>query len=284
MFGFFKKKPTALDALIKFTYGDQPPRKTAELGPAVFLAHEELMNSSVPREQVHKRASQLIAGPIPYSTHDLALSVAMAFYKDPAWQSALADHQLAARMRVLEWIQTGKVAKVIAGVFEETLYKAYKSVPAQVEQSSGDELNWLFAAFKAKNAGKSPQEAAKVLRDFMIWQHNHAGFEKSDEPTDEQFAHAEDIERAFLMGASSVGIEAFSLPEDTIELFILNFLGTYHGMGSPEAENEIFAMYQATEKHELAAKIGSAAIIHYLVHGKRDEDIGMLAQLQAECW
>lgn len=242
------------------------------------------MNCSVPREQIHRLASQLIAGPVPYSTHDLAVSVAMAFFKDPAWQNTLADHQLAARMRVLEWIQTGKVAKMIAGVFEETLYRAYKSIPAKVEQSSGDELNRLFAAFKVKNAGKSPQEAAKALRDFMVWQHNHAEFEKSDEPTDEQFAHAEEIERAFLMGASGVGIEAFSLPEDKVELFMLNILGTYRGMGGAEAENEIFAMYQATEKQEFAAKIGSVAIIHYLVYGKRDDDIGMLAQLQTECW
>jgi hypothetical protein len=81
---FGKRKPkTALDALIIQINGSLDHKKTANLGQAESLVFNELLSETIDRELVHQKASELFDGPITYSTKDLALSVALAFFQDP---------------------------------------------------------------------------------------------------------------------------------------------------------------------------------------------------------
>jgi hypothetical protein len=126
LFGGKKKKPeTAMDVLIRSLYGDPPPPKRANLFEAIDLAKNLLMGIVNERE-ITVIATQLNDGPIPYSTHDLALSVALNFFKNPAYIRKLASAQLMARMSMLEWLQESKVAPMLVQSFEDTLYKLYK--------------------------------------------------------------------------------------------------------------------------------------------------------------
>jgi hypothetical protein len=53
---------------------------TARLGDAVRIAGEDLLIDLVPREEVAALAADLYRGLIPYSTNDLAVSVALNFF------------------------------------------------------------------------------------------------------------------------------------------------------------------------------------------------------------
>lgn len=125
MFGKNKKQESAMDVFIRAIYGDPPPPKRAKLSEAVELASELLMGLVSEREIVTV-ATELNSGPIPYSTHDLALSIALNFFKDPARIPSLGTAQLMARMAMLEWLQEKKVAPMLVQSFENTLYKLYK--------------------------------------------------------------------------------------------------------------------------------------------------------------
>ena len=125
MFGKNKKQESAMDVFIRAIYGDPPPPKKAKLSEAVELASELLMGVVSEREIVTV-ATELNSGPIPYSTHDLALSIALNFFKDPARIPSLGTAQLMARMAMLEWLQEKKVAPMLVQSFENTLYKLYK--------------------------------------------------------------------------------------------------------------------------------------------------------------
>lgn len=128
MFGFFKKKKPAsvLDKLIFAMYGNPPPPKTAKLNQAIQIAHEELLMGIISKEDVTKIATDLNAGPVPYSTHDLALSVALHFFKLPDLVPRLGDAQMIARLKALDWLQQKKVVPPLVQVFENILYKLYK--------------------------------------------------------------------------------------------------------------------------------------------------------------
>ena len=129
MFGLFgKKKPeTAMDVFIKTLYGDPPPPKRANLQEAIRLADENLLMGLVPNEQISSIAAQLNNGPIPYSTHDLAVSVALNFFKRAELNQILSSAQLMARLSVMEWLSENKLAPLLVQSFEDTLYKLYKS-------------------------------------------------------------------------------------------------------------------------------------------------------------
>ena len=131
MFGIFskKKKPqNALDELIFAIYGNPPPAKRANVGQAIEIANELLMGIIDERE-VSRQAIALNDGPIPYSTHDLALSVAINFFKQPENVPQLFEAQLLARMKMLEWLEKGLVAAMLVQSFENVLYKIYKPDP-----------------------------------------------------------------------------------------------------------------------------------------------------------
>lgn len=128
MFGLFskKKKPqNALDEMIFAIYGNPPPAKRANVGQAVEMASELLMGI-VNENEVSRQAIALNDGPIPYSTHDLALSVALEFFKRPEYKPKLFEAQLLTRMKMLEWLQNGLVAPMLVKSFENVLYKLYK--------------------------------------------------------------------------------------------------------------------------------------------------------------
>ncbi|KXW55375.1 hypothetical protein [Ferrovum sp. PN-J185] len=126
MFGFgSKKQESAMDQFIKAIYGDPPPAKRANLSAAIDLAGELLMGE-VSEKEISIIGTKLESGPIPYSTHDLALSIALNFFKDPQYLPKLGMAQMMARMTMLEWFQENKVAPLLVKSFEDTLYKLYK--------------------------------------------------------------------------------------------------------------------------------------------------------------
>lgn len=128
MFGLFnkKKKPkSALDELIFAIYGNPPPLKRANVGLAVDIANELLMGV-IDEKEVSRQAIALNDGAIPYSTHDLALSITLNFFQKPEYVPQLFDAQLFARMQMLEWLQEGLVAPMLVQSFEAVLYKIYK--------------------------------------------------------------------------------------------------------------------------------------------------------------
>ena len=131
MFGFSKKKKpaNALDEFIFAVYGNPPPPKRANIDHAAELACNELLLGMVDREAVREHARALAAGPIPYSTQDLAISVALNFFKDPRYVPHLFTAQLAARVQAVAWTQAGLVVKPLMQGFEDSLYKLYKPAP-----------------------------------------------------------------------------------------------------------------------------------------------------------
>ncbi len=132
MFGFAKKTqskaPTLLDGVIKSIYGANPPKKTADVSEATNLAADQLLGGVFERTDLVRAAEELNTGPMPYSTHDLAVSVALRAFKDvpPDDRRHLFTIQLMARMTVGGWAKEGKVAIPLAMAFEDTLYKEYK--------------------------------------------------------------------------------------------------------------------------------------------------------------
>jgi hypothetical protein len=129
MFNLFRSKPkaeTLMDQFIHAMFGPNPPKKSADPSAAADLAGG-LLGGIVPSDQLARLANDLYAGPIPYSTHDLAVSVALRLFKDvpPEHREKLFDAQLAARLTVLEWAKAGKVVRPLLQAFEETLYKLY---------------------------------------------------------------------------------------------------------------------------------------------------------------
>lgn len=88
LFGGKKKQESAMDVFIRALYGDPPPPKRAKLSEAVELTSALLMGV-VSERKILTVATQLNSGPIPYTTHDLALSAALSFlrtqFSSPVW-------------------------------------------------------------------------------------------------------------------------------------------------------------------------------------------------------
>lgn len=291
MFGIFKKKQTnAMDGVIRAIYGNNPPANSADLERAITIAHEDLLAEQVPISDVRRIASGVAAGPIPYSTYDLAVAASLSFFKTPALFNTLAEIQVPARLRVLNWMKSGKVAPGVMKIFEDALYQLYKPT-AEAAGETGEKfdeadriLGAKFSAFQKQNAGQPLHHAAKVVCDFMIWQHNFASIEMPDDRTDKQEDHAKRIERAFLFGASGMAAQGFSLGRADEELFMLNIVGMYDGLGPDDAENEVARIFEAGDAEEKANRIGAASLVEYLVNGKSDTHRVHLAALQRECW
>lgn len=177
-------------------------------------------------------------------------------------------------------MKAGKVAPSVLQIFEDTLYRVYKPT---VEADDND-LQAKFADFKKQNVGKTVHDAARTVRDFIVWQHNAAEWDKPDDPTDAQLEHAQQIERAFLIGAAGMAAEAFSIKDADETLFLMNVVGNYKGLGHGEVENELAQMFEASEAEEKATRIGGAVMIDYLANGKAKKNEVHLAALQKECW
>ncbi len=265
-----------------------PPRKSADVERATTIAHEDLLADAVQLSDVGKVAKDLASGPIPYSTHDLAVSVALAFYKKPELIGTLSEFQVPARMRVLNWLKDGKIVPLVAKAFEDTLYRLYKPnnfLDVQPEPSDPDEaLQVRFDEFQKLHAGKSLHEAAKIVRDFAVWQHNTAMFDRPEDSDTAQVERAEQIERAFLLGAAGVVRDGFMLSVADEDLFMINFVGSYLALDQEEAAAEVERMFDASDDEQEAVDIGGAVMLHYLAYGRRDNDAIHLAVLQKVCW
>lgn len=291
MFGIFKKKQkTALDHMIHLIYGDNPPAKSVDLERAITIAHEDLLAENVPISDVRSIASGLAAGPMPHSTYDLAVATSLSFFQTPALFNTLAEIQLHARLRVLNWMKEGKVAPGVLKIFENTLYKLYKPTGKAVGamDEKFDEVDRIlmakFSAFKNVNADKTLHHAAKMVRDFIVWQHNFASTEMPIHLTEEQKNHAERIERAFLLGASSVAAAGFSIADVDEALFMLNIVGMYKGLRPGDAENEVAQIIEAGDVEKRGNAIGAASMTEYLLNGKSNTEQFHLAALQRECF
>lgn len=130
MFGLFgkKKKPAnALDQMIFAIYGNPPPAKRANVSQAVAIA-QDLLSGEINETEISRQAIALNDGPIPYSTHDLGLAVAMSFFQKEENIPRLFNAQLMARVQMMEWTAAGLVAPMLAQSFEGTLYRLYQPV------------------------------------------------------------------------------------------------------------------------------------------------------------
>jgi hypothetical protein len=124
----FRKQATVMDALVRLAYGSSPPTKTANLQEAIELSNETLLGKAVDIAEVRTIAAQLYNGPMPYSTHDLAVATSLNLFKSAkgARRERFKDIQILARMVVLGWVKEKKVTQMLAWAFEETLYEMYK--------------------------------------------------------------------------------------------------------------------------------------------------------------
>lgn len=128
MFNFLKKKKnpiTALDKFILTIYGDPPPAKTANLNESIEIAFRDILKQTIIKSEISKIATPLYTGKIPYSTNDLALSIALNFFKRPELKSRLSNIQFDARKNVKLWLQQNLINKYLAESFEYTLNKIF---------------------------------------------------------------------------------------------------------------------------------------------------------------
>lgn len=141
VFGAFKKEnqpPSAIDALIRMTHGNSPPPKSANLIVAIKIAHTKLLFGIVDLKEVTQIATSLFNGPMPYSTHDLAVATTMNLFRsaDSERQKDLQEVQIDAKLEVLGWVKERKVAPIIAKSFEDTLYNMFKEPTAPPASST----------------------------------------------------------------------------------------------------------------------------------------------------
>jgi hypothetical protein len=125
---FFKKRQpmTLMDAFIKITYGSNYRTEGADLSDACRIAHRELLLEKIEESEVVQQARYFFEGPIPYSTYDIAVSVALHFFRKPELINQLRDVQLLARKKVSDWLTEGEVNALLARSFENVLYNLYK--------------------------------------------------------------------------------------------------------------------------------------------------------------
>jgi hypothetical protein len=124
-----KKTPTAMDALIKLSYGSSPPRKEeCNLREAIELSFEQLLGKVVDIAEVRTIATGLYNSPMPQSTHGLAVATALNLYRSAKGgrHAELMHVQILARMIVLDWLKGKKVDVLLASAFEHSLYERYK--------------------------------------------------------------------------------------------------------------------------------------------------------------
>jgi hypothetical protein len=296
MFGLFKKKsPTALDAFIRLAYGDNPPAKSANLAEAIRIADEQLLLQKVSASEVERCAKGLFAGPVPYSTHDLAVSVALNFFKNPELLNQLKVAQSQARVIVASWAREGKVVGPLAQSFEAVLHNRYQSAAVtaaddeiKINQSKDDKNNGLaekHQAFREQNKGASVHTAARAVKAFMVWQHNSYQSKKLEtDRIDDEDEYSKEVEkqteRAFTLGAALAAIYAFSLPEDQRDLFLMNVVGMYLGISDHDhVDFEIKRMVEAANELKEASEAGTVLMMDYLVNGKQDNDKYGLASI-----
>jgi len=154
MFGFFKKKNTALDILIESVYGKNPPKPSANLNEAIVLAYKNLLDEYISLSEVSTQAKQLNSSGIPYNTYDLALCTALNFFRKAESKADLFQVQLQARTVLMQWVLGEKCHPKIAEMFENTLYCEFKDLNNNF--SKGDQ-------YSAENDEQKKLEAKSLI-------------------------------------------------------------------------------------------------------------------------
>lgn len=128
MFNFLRKRrpKNALDDLIFAVYGNPPPQKRADVALATHIAYDDLLLKNYAYDKVAHQTTELEIGPIPYSTHDLAISVALHFLTRADVTAKTFAIQINARTKALEWHNRGFIAPLLLKSFDNSLYKRYK--------------------------------------------------------------------------------------------------------------------------------------------------------------
>lgn len=136
MFGWFKKKPTSsiMDEVSRSIYGPNA-KKTAVLPMSVSLAHTTLLQSQIPYELIEKIATGLDAGPVPYSTYDLAASVALGILKDSDLPAHMAPIAVNAIEEVQAWSRAGLMAPKLADSFIAVVERRLEAFATQAENA-----------------------------------------------------------------------------------------------------------------------------------------------------
>jgi len=120
-----KKTKSLLDQFILIVYGDPPPLKTAVPEMAIEIAYSDLLKQIINKNEISKVTYSLYKGKIPYSTNDLALSVALNFFKRSELIPLLKNVQIEARKIKDDWMQQNKVNKYLGESFDYTLKKLF---------------------------------------------------------------------------------------------------------------------------------------------------------------
>ena len=119
-------RKSVLDEFVDAIQSSSNGNSKADLDLAVDRAYTHLLCKVVGMDEVNAKAVELISSSVPYSTNDLALSVALHFFKRDDLKDLLSESQLFARLKLQDWIREKSVNLVIANSFEELLYTKYK--------------------------------------------------------------------------------------------------------------------------------------------------------------
>ncbi|MGH0214451.1 hypothetical protein NKY66_11105 [Sinorhizobium meliloti] len=112
---------TAMDAFIETVYGKGAVR-TAAPEVAKDLADRVLLRGRIPKRDIDAVCAQLCAGPIPYSTEDLAVSIALNFFRNPELKRTLRGAAANARAQAMIWKVEGRMAPALYESFHQTLH------------------------------------------------------------------------------------------------------------------------------------------------------------------
>lgn len=116
---------SALDGLIEIVYGKNPPSRTAVLSDSIQIAFDDLLLGVIPLKAVTEKANELFISGMPFSTHDLAFSTALHFFREQPNKKDLFMAQLSATMILGDAVVEGKLNRTIAETFQEYVYTAY---------------------------------------------------------------------------------------------------------------------------------------------------------------
>lgn len=119
------KPKTAFDSLIHALYGDNPPPRTAILSDSIQIAHDDLLLGVIPLKEVTEVAKTQFESGIPYSTYDLAFSVALYFFKQHPVKQELFMAQLEATLILGDAVVDGRLNPVLAESFQSYTYTAF---------------------------------------------------------------------------------------------------------------------------------------------------------------
>ena len=120
------KSKNALDDLIYTMYGNPPPPKTAQLPKAVSIAKEILLQNEVSESEIWAIGIDLNDSPIPYTTHELAFSIAMNFFKKPELRDQFILTHLGAVLKLAEWVEDNSFNRNLASSYQQALYRTFK--------------------------------------------------------------------------------------------------------------------------------------------------------------